>query len=441
MDKEMDNNNGISEAAKYRGIPWSLAHITLNNFFYTWTFGSSIFPLFLSELGLPKDQIGIILSIFPFTGLLALVFGRKVAHWGRKRTYLIGYGIRKPIMASLLILPFLLKNTSYRTAIIFLFTVILTVAILRAIAETAFIPWFQEYIPNAIRGKYAAATTVLTTGTSILALAVASSIIANREGIGGYMLLIVMGAVIGLIGVFLMVFVPGGKPIPANPHSPSHMATMWQAVKENKNFRFYLIGMGFYTVPAFMLGSFIPLYLKEQLKLPADSIVSLEIFSMLGSAIASIIAGITADRIGSRKVMLPGLILSITIPIGWISVSSLEPVAFRIPVIIFLACTILYFFYGAFSSTASIAANRMLYNNVIPLNNNTPYTALYYAWAGFVGGCSPILAGNLLTSVSGWRFGLGLFPMDGYRLIFLLSIASFTLATLFYNKVRPDENI
>ncbi len=80
----------------------------------------------------------------------------------------------------------------------------------------------------------------------------------------------------------------------------------------------------------------------------------------------------------------------------------------------------------------------MLYNDIIPPDNNTPYSALYYAWAGLVGGSGPILAGSLLNALSGWQLGQGIFALDGYRLIFLLSAALFTTAVFFYNRLRPE---
>jgi len=219
---------------------------------------------------------------------------------------------------------------------------------------------------------------------------------------------------------------------------------MRQAFRENRFFRLYLGGMGFYTLPAFMLASFIPIFIKEELAVPADQIVRIEIFAMVGSTLASILAGVTADRIGSRRVMMPGYILTITIPIGWLLVSFLEqPAALQPPAasqqtLILAACSALYFFHGAFGSTSSIASVRMLYNNIIPPDNNTPYSALYYAWAGLVGGSGPILAGSLLNALSHWQLGKGAFALDGYRLIFLLSTALFTAAIFFYDRLRPE---
>jgi MFS family permease len=201
--------------------------------------------------------------------------------------------------------------------------------------------------------------------------------------------------------------------------------------------------MGFYTLPAFMLASFIPIFMKEELAVPVDQIVQIEIYAMVGSTLASIIAGVAADRIGSRKVMMPGYLRTITIPIGWLLVSFLQPrpgsLEFgRTQTVIVVACSSLFFLHGAFASISSIPSVRMLYNNIMPPDNNTPYSALFYAWGGLVGGSGPILAGSLLNALSGWQLGRGAFALDGYRLIFVLSAILFTAAVFFYDRLRPE---
>ena len=102
----MDNRSaGVTEAQQLRALPWFLAHGFLNTLFALWTFGGSVFLLFLSELGLPKGQIGVVLALFPFCGVLALGFAPVATRWGWKRVFLACYGTRKVVMALLLLLP------------------------------------------------------------------------------------------------------------------------------------------------------------------------------------------------------------------------------------------------------------------------------------------------------------------------------------------------
>ncbi len=59
-----------SDRAKIRALPWTLFFGALNSFFALWTFGGSMFVLFLTDLGLPKGRIGMMLSLFHFCARL-----------------------------------------------------------------------------------------------------------------------------------------------------------------------------------------------------------------------------------------------------------------------------------------------------------------------------------------------------------------------------------
>jgi MFS family permease len=418
------------EIPKYRALPWSIAHVALNNFFYIWTFGGSVFLLFLSELGLPKDQIGLLLSLFPFAGLLALGTGERIARFGRKRTYLLGYGIRKPVMASLLLLPWMIARISTQFAVAYLYGVLIAVAILRALAETAYYPWLQEFVPNAVRGKYGAVNTVFTMFTSLIALWIASQVLTHNAGMGRFMTLIGLGSAIGLFAVGLMAYVPGGKPL-TSAETEQSSASGFRKTLKDKNFTYFLAGMGSYTVGVYMLSSFLPLYLKENMGIESGIVVSLDMLSMLGGALASILSGLVADRVGSRPIMMPSLALSVFIPAGWLLVAPNLPSTQ-------VMCGVLYFAFGAVANSASISAIRLLFNSVIPQEKNTPYTSLFYAWSGLMGGFTPLLAGKILSSLNQWQIGTGIWPIDAFRLLFITSIFGFTISVFFYAKVRPD---
>lgn len=56
----------MSEAEKIRALPLSIVFNTLSSsVFGVWTVFGSVFLFYLQELGLPKGQIGALLSVFP----------------------------------------------------------------------------------------------------------------------------------------------------------------------------------------------------------------------------------------------------------------------------------------------------------------------------------------------------------------------------------------
>jgi hypothetical protein len=130
-------------------------------------------------------------------------------------------------------------------------------------------------------------------------------------------------------------------------------------------------------------------------------------------------------------VLVPGLAASVLIPAGWLLASAYSAYAL-------LFSVALYFAFGAFSVSASIAASRLLFNSVIPVEKNTAYTAVYYAWAGLTGGVGPLLGGRLLAGLAGWQVELGGFVLDAYRLLFVISLAGFVGSLILYMRVKAD---
>ena len=62
----------VTVVEKMRKLPWSVGFSIMNSVYVQYFFFGSIFILFLNELGLDKAQIGGLLSLMPFFGLIAL---------------------------------------------------------------------------------------------------------------------------------------------------------------------------------------------------------------------------------------------------------------------------------------------------------------------------------------------------------------------------------
>ncbi len=421
----------VADREKIRALPWGLLQGMLNSVFAVWTFGGTVFLLFLGELGLPKDRIGIALALFPFCQLVALGFAPVAARWGRKRTFLAGYGGRKVVMAGLLVLPWLMAHTSRTAGEAYLFVVIGVFAMLRALAETAYYPWTQEFTPNRLRGQFAGWSTVTGLLASIVAAAVAGLVIGHGAGLHRYLGLIGAGCVLGLLGMAAMTRVPGGKPLRDATDSISHTRNMLAALRD-RNFLRYLGGFGAATLGTGLFLSFLPMFVKEKLGVTSGMVVTLDIAVMAGGALASLVLGWVADRVGSRPVLMPSMLVSLLIPVVWLIVPRQTGHAVG-------WCAVLYFLQGVANVGALIAAGRLLFNRVIPRKTSTAYTAIYYAWMGITAGLAPLVAGRLLAATAGWQTRLGALPVDGYALLFLLALMFLAFGWWCYGRVKPDD--
>jgi MFS family permease len=419
-----------ADRTKIRALPWYLAHGMLTSIFYFWTFGGSVFLLFLSEMGLPKGQIGIMLSFFPFSGLVALVFAPFATRIGRKRVFLACYGARYFVIINLLFLPAIIDRLGPAAGIGFVFTIMLAVALLRALGETAAYPWTQEFIPNSVRGWYSALATATSTFASALALLVAGAVVGASSGLPRFLWLIGTGTLLGLLGIIAMYWVPGGAPDRNAGETTSHFANMRAALR-NPDLSAYLKGMGGVMLGSVLLTSFLPLYLKEQMNLPDGTVVALDMVVMIGGALSSILWGWAADRVGSRPILMSSLAIGLLLPISWLFLPRQVPNAV-------LWCGLLYFIYGVLANGSAIGAGRLLFNRVIPQEKSTAYSAIYYAWMGLTGGIAPLLAGGILSWSAGLQTRVGLVVIDGQTLLFVLAFVLWGYGLIEYGRVAPD---
>jgi Na+/melibiose symporter-like transporter len=429
----MENNlPSCTEQEQIRAIPWVLAANALNALFVFWTFGGSVFLLFLDALGLPKGQIGVVLSLFPFCGVLALGFAPVAKRWGWKHVFLLGYGIRKFVMALLLLLPWIMTAYGSGIALAFLFAVIIVFALLRALAETAFLPWTQEFTPQRLWGRIGGINTVLCTLATGVALWLARQIIDHGVGLARFQVLLGAGCAIGLLGVIFMVKVPGGRAQADPKVSSEHGANLVQALRD-RNFVAFLWGSGCVMVGNMLFISFLPLYVKDRMGVTSGTVVMLDIMVMVGGALAGLLLGRATDRVGSRPVLMPAAVLTLLIPLGWLLLPRQIPQAVA-------WCATLYLLYGVASSGMSIAASRLLFNGVIPAEHSTAYTAIYYAWMGVTGGIAPLLAGALLSVGGTWQTRVGTLAIDSHSLLFLLAFLLLAAGWWLYGRVRPDDH-
>lgn len=419
-----------TEKEKIQAIPWSLASGVCSGIFSIWTFGGSLFVLFLAALELPKDQIGLLLSLFPFSGLIGLFLAPAVARIGRKRTFLFCHGIRHLVMVSLLLLPWMVTRYGHTVAMFILAGVIIVFALLRALAETALYPWMQEYIPNSVRGRVAAWTGLLGLGTAGIALVVAGRVMSMGTGLERYLFLIGAGSVIGVCGTVLMIKVPGGAPTLTPAGAPSHRSNMREALSD-RNFRFYLGGTAGLMIGTTILISFLPLYIKEQLGVSSANVVRLDVAAMIGGMLSSLAFGKLSDRLGSRPVLMPPVALMSALPLAWLLLPRQMPH-------ITGWCAVFGFFSGAVGYAVTIGTGRLLFNGVVPPSKSTAYTSIHYAWVGGVSGLAPLLAGSILSIASAWKTTLLGMVIDGYTIMFIVSMLFTLSGWILYWQVRPD---
>jgi HEAT repeat protein/sugar phosphate permease len=418
---------------KLRALPWSIASNAALAVYLQLTFFGSVFVLFLSSLELDKAQIGFLLSLLPFTGMLALVLAPAIARAGYKRTWLSFFGLRTFVTAFLLLTPLVVTAYGPDAAMIFITMVVAVYALVRTVGVTAGFPWIQEYVPNSVRGKYTASNNFYSTIAGFLAVTLASLVLARTVGLTGYMVLIATGVIFGFISVALAIPIPGGAPAKPPKTQPAPERNIKDALRDSHMMR-YLVGVGLFTLATVPLGSFLPLYMQEEVGLPAAQIVLLQTGVMAGALVSSYFWGWAADRYGGRPVTLYGLAFRATLPVFWMLLPGLGTAA--LPMAIGIAAV-----QGFADVGWQVGATRLLYVSIVPPAKRNDYLAVYWAWLGLSGGLSQLIGGRLLTvtqDLSGTVAGI---PVDPYTPLFLLGIVLPVVAIFVLQHIRDDAKV
>ena len=248
-----------SAGALPRHIRWFVASNALSGIFTMLTFSSSVFVLYLADLGLDKARIGFMLALFPFCGLVAPFISGWVSRFGLKATLLLFYGVRNFVMLFMLAAPWVLMRFGLHALFVYAGSVIFVFAMCRAVAETGFYPWSQEFVPDSVRGRVGGITNVVTGSVSALAMLVASGVLKWGTGIGRYQILIAVACVFGVLSVAAMFPVPGGRPVPG-ASTRGLWNDMHGAVRDRR-FIGFLLGVGF-SVLMLSVYSFLPLFAR-----------------------------------------------------------------------------------------------------------------------------------------------------------------------------------
>ena len=426
-------NTEPTKAEKIRRLPWSIAHSVTNNMFCQLTVFGTVFILFLDELGLPKTQIGFLLSLFPFFSIIALFIGAKVTRAGFKHVYITFMGIRKIVAAFLLLTPWILSRFGLSASFLYLVVVLSVFAICRAIAMTAGYPWAKEFIPDSIWGKYTAIITIVVTVAAALTIAIASYVVGSSTGLTRFMVLIATGVFFGFVSVWCAFFKPGGAPVRAGAKETAYFRRLVNVLKD-RDFLVYLGGIAPVILVFTGLSTFIPLFMKDEVGLRPDYVVLLQIGTLFGLLLSGFLWGWAADRYGSRPVMLSGLALMVLLPVCWLLLPRHSVWSSSIAMGI-------AFLLGLASMGWGIGSNRFLYVSAVPEEKKTEYMAVYHAWMGLVGGCACLAAGLALDLCQGITGKFLLLTLDPYTPIFVVSFVLLILALLALRKLRAESSM
>jgi len=418
---------------KLRGMRWSVLLNSANTVYVQFTFFGSAFVIFLDRLGLSKADIGFILSLIPFANLLAIFIAPVAARYGYKRTFIAFFGLRKLVTALLLLTPWVVATFGGGMAFAFVALVVGLFATFRTVEETAYYPWYQEFVPNSVRGVYSAWSNIATALVGVISVAIAGWVIESSESLFGFMVLITAGVLFGLFSTWCAIFIPGGGPIEADPSQQAGRRNLRDALRD-ADFLRYLVGLALITLGTVPIASFLPLYLQELVGLSSGSAIFVQMGGLIGTIASSYIWGWASDRYGGRPVMLTGVGLFVLMPLLWWFMPRGTEWGLALALVI-------SFVQGLANLGWGIGATRLLFGSVVPKEKNMDYLAIWFAWAGITAGVSQLAGGWILDYGHNMAGTFWLITLDPYVPLFVLAIVAPFLSIFLLAAIRGDSAV
>ena len=412
----------LTKLDKLHALPWSVGFDVANTFFLQFTFFGSAFVLFLNELQFDKTEIGFLLAVFPFLGLISLLITPFVARFGYKRSLITFFGIRTLFAGLLILTPLFVRPGQVWGVLLFVGLVTIAFAIARSVGMTAMLPWQQEYIPNEIRGKYSAYSGIFVSLAGLLAVAIAGYVIELNFGLPRYSILFGLGVVSALVSLYLVSHIPGGIGATQVASILKNRKEMLAPLRDGRFVR-YLTGLGLYTLSTAPVFAFLPIFMQDQVGLTPGNVVFLQTGVLVGSLMSSFFWGWVADRYGSKPVALSGLLLTATLPVGWYFMPRNASLSL-------LTALLIAGIQGIATTGWSIGSGRMLYVSLVPSQSEAAYLSQYNAWLGLIGGISSIFGGRLLDALSGFQAHFIGLTLNAYGVLFGAALL-FTMVSVF----------
>ncbi len=423
----------VTEAEKLRGMKWRVAFGALNTGFCVLTVFGFVFPLFLDELGFTKSQIGLAKGMIPLSILIAPIVAPWLARLGYKRAFFSFQFMRNVVLLLLLLTPWILRESGSRTAVACVLGVVFGFALCRALSMTAMHPWTQEMLPNSMRGKVGAMTSIVGTLLTIVLVPVAAWILDTHEGFTGYQIVIGGGIFLGMLSCGTALFWPGGAPHTVSDSLGGFFVELRRPLRD-RHFRRFCVGVAFAILGIGLTMSFLALFLREVVGLPRSTIVATQVATYIAILLSSYFWGWAADRFGSKPIMLIGVGGFTVLPLlFWFmpreSAASL-PVA------------LLLIGLGAVLRRAWMTGYmREMYVSIVPPRHRAAYMAVLTSWLGVMAGAGPLLAGaalDLSESLQGSFLGVDLNP---YAPVYLGTPLILVTGVLLLRQVRSESSV
>jgi len=409
-----------SDYDKLRRIPFLYVHSVLTATAVLCTVQAPL-ALYGAELGLGEDRIGLLGGIMPFFQVLGVAALPLITGLGCRKVAGTALLARYGFLILFLFAPLAAGNTD--AVFLILLCGMIGFSLMRALAEAAFVPWSQEFMPRGMRGRITGRMALAYVPVALVVSWFIQLWLDSQSGIGRFYPVFGAGIAFGAVGALSLFGLRGGAAREARTGGLASVRALAEPLRD-RNFLLYLYSSGTQYLVFIAINLFMLIFFRQRLGMSSGQLVLMAAFVPVGAAIGSVAAGWFVDRYGTRAIRVA---LGVGQVLLMLALPLVRPGLLAEEVLVASA----FLFFGVLFQ-GGIAVQNVYMLNTIPESSKESYTTLHYGVDGIIGGGVTFAAGVLLTWLEFNPIELGAYSPGKFDVLFFLAaLVSLSSALVF----------
>jgi len=402
-----------------------------------YSFGGAVQVLFAEKIGATASQIGLATAAGPLLTFLQIFFARLVHKYGKKPLLKRGQLLTASIPWSLFFVPYLYQTFGTGPAVKAMIIIYFAQSISSHLIMASWWPLIYDNLDASERGIFFGKLRMSWQMVALCYIIFVAFFFGEQASFLRFQVIFSIGAVLGLLRVFITGTVPEVAPQPEKPALPLLHSALEPF--KNRRFRKSLIYLASIYFSQMLMLPFFALYMKRVLGL-ADRLTMIytQVALLVGSFLSVIIWGYLADRFGNRPIYKIGNVGIVICFALWL---------FVLPghTYIHALMPMLLFVLGV-SQAAFDLANIRDIMGALPSEKAPHYFASFSIVAGLSAAAGPIVGGHLIDFFGRFNQSLALVWLDNFKVVALLAgfaagISMVSLRGLGEKGERPAKEI
>ena len=404
------------------------AYLTIHSFqafnaiSYTIALGSPL-TLFARDLGASATVLGLIAAFTPLLSILQLTVAPYAARTGYRSVAVGGWGGRVATLILLCALPWLGPLVPRDVSVAALVATLFLFSFLRGFAAGSWLPWMTALVPRGSRARFLTRDRTFTAVASVLALSVAGAILSGEHSALSYSGMFGVSFVAGIVSLYFLNRIPAAPRVIGSSGESIRAVVPWGSILKDPGFmRYAAYGFGMSLMGA-AAGTFVVLFIREEVGLSDGAIVQLAAISQAVSMAALWYGRKRLDERGSKRYIFAGLTWLVVYFFVWLAMAG------RVVPAVLIVAPIMMIVNGFVGGLLDLAGTRMLMNVCGDRPGSSQYFSVYQTLANLATGFSPILWGIALDAMRGGQ-------LNRYFVFFGAEMALVVLLALVLTRVR-----